>query len=389
VRVPVARTPFLRSRWVSAPEGTTELDHAALAPRFRATGVACGIKAGSTDLGLVSCQSEAVSSALLLTANAAAAAPVRVCRERLDPSGVRAAIVNSGNANAATGERGYRDALAMRDGAAERLGLVPEQVAVAETGVIGEPLPLDAVRAGIGEAVEALRDDGGLDFAVAIMTTDRAPKLCAVRCDGVTVSAQAKGAGMIEPGFATMLCFVQTDAEVPDPQTALRDAVAGSFERITVDGQMSTNDMVLLQASGAAGKPLPTGLLDAVLTQLALEIVADGEGATRVARAEVTEAASPEEAEGVARAIANSPLVKTALHGHDPNWGRIAQAAGMALAGEKIPELGPEWIDADELGSDAPEVEIGIRLGRGAASARVYFCDLTREYVRINAEYTT
>ncbi len=164
------------------------------------------------------------------------------------------------------------------------------------------------------------------------MTTDSGPKRCTVGCGGVTLSAQAKGAGMMQPGFATMLCFVQTDAVVEDPETALRRACAASFERITVDGQMSTNDTVVLQASGASGAPLPEGLLEAVLLQLAIEIVADGEGAERVGRVEVRGAADDREAEAVARAIANSPLVKTALHGRDPNWGRIAQAAGMALA---------------------------------------------------------
>jgi glutamate N-acetyltransferase / amino-acid N-acetyltransferase len=380
---------FLRSRWIRVPEGVSELDHATLAPGFRAAGVACGIKEGSADLALVACDLAAVSSAVLLTRNASAAAPVRVCRERLDRGSVRAAVVNSGNANAATGERGYRDALAMRDATAVRMGIDPERVAVAETGVIGVPLPIDAVRRGIDAASETLRSDGGLDFSRAIMTTDRAPKACTVRCDGVTLSAQAKGAGMIEPRFATMLCFVQTDAEIPDPEPALREAVADSFERITVDGQTSTNDTVLLQATGEAKRPLPDGLLDAVLLQLALEIVADGEGATRVARVEVGEAATAEEAERVARAIANSPLVKTALHGHGPNWGRIAQAAGMALAGEEVPELGPDRVDAAELGSDAVEAEIAVRLGRGEAASHVYFCDLTREYVRVNSEYTT
>ena len=194
---------------------------------------------------------------------------------------------------------------------------------------------------------------------------------------------------MIEPGFATMLCFVQTDAEVPDPDAALRSALAGSMERITVDGQMSTNDTVLLQATGTAGAPLPEGLLDAVLLQLALEIVADGEGASRVGRVEVTAAADQDEAERVARAIANSPLVKTALFGRDSNWGRIAQAAGMALAGEEIEELGPDRIRAAELASDQPEAELSIRLGRGEARAHVYFSDLTHDYIRINAEYTT
>jgi glutamate N-acetyltransferase / amino-acid N-acetyltransferase len=209
-----------------------------------------------------------------------------------------------------------------------------------------------------------------------------------VRAGGVTLSAQAKGAGMIEPGFATMLCFVQTDAELASPDAALRRAVAGSFERITVDGQLSTNDTVLLQATGSAGEPLPDGLLEAVLLQLALAIVADGEGATRVGRAKVRGAATAAEAERVARAIANSPLVKTALYGRDPNWGRIAQAAGAALAGERL-EIGPEAIDAAELGAADPEVELSIELGRGDAEAHVFFSDLSTEYVRFNAEYRT
>jgi len=221
------------------------------------------------------------------------------------------------------------------------------------------------------------------------MTTDRSRKACTLELDGVTLSAQAKGAGMIEPGFATMLCFVQTDGVVSDPERALRRAVAASFERITVDGQMSTNDTVLLQASGESGRELPDGLLDAALLQLALEVVADGEGASRTARVEVLEAASAPEAERVARAIANSPLVKTALLGRDPNWGRIAQAAGQALAGEVPVELGAEEIDAGELASDAAEAEISVRLGRGDERAGVYFCDLTKDYVELNAEYST
>ena len=268
---------FFRSRWVTPPPGVEELDPGRLAPGFRAAGVACGLKrGGSTDLGLVARDSGSVSSALLLTRNAAAAAPVRVCRERCDGSRVRAAIVNSGNANAATGEQGIADALRMRDEAAAALGVGPETVAVAETGVIGVPLDIEAVSAGIAGLAEALEEGGGDRFTEAISTTDRWPKLCAVRKDGVTVSAQAKGAGMIQPGFATMLCFVQTDAVLADPEAELRRATAGSFERITVDGQMSTNDTVLLQGSGAAGLPLPEGLLDAILLQLAIEIVADG-----------------------------------------------------------------------------------------------------------------
>ena len=386
---PATKT-FFSSRWVTPPEGVEELDPAQLAPGFRAAGVACGLKGdGGTDVGLLACDAPEVRSALALTRNAAAAAPIRICREECDAAAIRAVAVNSGNANAATGEQGYRDALAMRDAAAEALGSEPRTVAVAETGTIGVPLDIEAVTRGVREAAESLSAEGGEDFSQAIMTTDRGPKRCTVRMDGVTVSAQAKGAGMIEPGFATMLCFVQTDAAIPDPEAALRSALAASMERITVDGQMSTNDTVLLQSTGAVGEPVPDGLLDAVLLQLALEIVADGEGGTRVCRVQVSGAASSDEAERVARAIANSPLVKTALFGRDSNWGRIAQAAGMALAGQEVDELGPDRIRATDLASDWPEAEISIALGRGDANAHVYFSDLTHDYIRINAEYTT
>ncbi|CAN5526319.1 bifunctional glutamate N-acetyltransferase/amino-acid acetyltransferase ArgJ [soil metagenome] len=381
--------PFLRSRWVEAPDGVEELDPSGLAPGFRASGVACGLKAGgATDVGIVACDATDVGSAIALTANAAAAAPVRLCREQCEAGSIRAVAVNSGNANASTGEQGMRDAEAMRDAAAEALNLDPGSVAVGETGVIGVPLDVDSLLNGVREAAAALGEDAGVDFARAIMTTDSAPKQCTLRAGGVTVSAQAKGAGMIEPGFATMLCFVQTDALVEDPDRALRSALATSMERITVDGQMSTNDMVVLQAAGAAGAPLPEGLLEAVLLQLALEIVADGEGATRVGRTEVSGARDPGEAERVARAIANSPLVKTALFGRDPNWGRIAQAAGMALAGEELHELGPDVIET-ELGGDEREADLSVALARGDSRAHVYFSDLTYDYVRINAEYTT
>jgi glutamate N-acetyltransferase / amino-acid N-acetyltransferase len=386
----VASDTFFRSRWVSPPAGVEELDPAQLAPGFRAGVAHCGLKGGGkTDVGLIVCDGEEVASSILLTRNASAAAPVRVCRERCERGAIRAAVVNAGNANAETGEQGYADAAAMCDEAGARLGLRPEAVAVAETGVIGVPLPVDAVIAGIGEAAAGLSEGGGTAFSDAILTTDRWPKRCTVRAGGVTVSAQAKGGGMIQPKMATMLCFVQTDAAVDDPDAALRAASDASFERITVDGQMSTNDTVLLQATGAAGAPLPEGLLEAVLMQLAIEVVADGEGSSRVARVAVDGAASQEEAERVARAIANSPLVKTALFGRDPNWGRIAQAAGMALAGENLEEIGAEAIDAAELGEDVAEAEIGLRLDRGEHGAHVWFSDLGYEYVRINAEYTT
>ena len=384
------RPGFFRARWVKAPDGVAELDPAQLAPGFRAGGAHCGLKGGGgTDLGIVTADSAETRSSLLLTRNAAAAAPIRVCRELCHRGEIRATVVNSGNANAATGEQGFADALRMRDETAAALGLPPEQVAVAETGVIGVPLDIGAVSTGIAGLATDLGADGAGRFADAIRTTDQWPKSCTVELDGVTVSAQAKGAGMIEPGFATMLCFIQTDAQIEDPATLLRRAVATSFERITVDGQMSTNDTVLLQANGASGRPLPEGLLEAVLLQLALEVVADGEGATRIGRAEVTGAATAEEAERVARAIGNSPLVKTALLGRDPNWGRIAQAAGMALAGEDLPELGPDQIDAASLAAPDPEAEISVALGRGPERAHLYFSDLNHEYIRINVEYTT
>jgi len=384
------KTSFFRSRWVEAPGGVEELDPNQLAPGFRAGGAHCGLKGGGrTDVGLIVCDAEEVTSSLLLTRNASAAAPIRVCRERCDHGGIRAAVVNSGNANAETGEQGYADALAMSTAAAEQLELEQPQVAVAETGTIGVPLPVDAVLAGIAEAVSGLSEQGGNAFSDAILTTDRWPKRCTLRVGGVTLSAQAKGAGMIEPNMATMLCFVQTDAVVEDADALLRAATDASFNRITVDGQMSTNDTVLLQASGASGQPLPEGLLEAVLKQLAIEIVRDGEGAVRAGRIEVSGAATQEEAERVARAIANSPLVKTALFGRDPNWGRIAQAAGAALAGEDLNELGAENIDAVELGAEVEEAEIGLRLGRGDHGAHVWFSDLGYEYVKLNAEYTT
>ncbi|MEX2108420.1 MAG: bifunctional glutamate N-acetyltransferase/amino-acid acetyltransferase ArgJ [Solirubrobacterales bacterium] len=381
---------FFRSRWVEPPAGVEELDSAQLASGFRAGAASCGLKGGGkTDVGLLVCDAPEVSSSVLLTRNASAAAPVRVCRDRIDRGAVRAAVVNAGNANAETGEQGLADAWAMCERAGAELGLDPTAVAVAETGVIGVPLPIDAVLAGIGEAAGSLSETGGNIFSDAILTTDRWPKSCTLKAGGVTLSAQAKGAGMMQPNFATMLCFVQTDAVVEDPDAALRSAVDASFERVTVDGQMSTNDTVLLQATGESGKPLPEGLLDAVLLQLALEIIRDGEGAARIAQVQVDGAASTEEAERVARAIANSPLVKTALFGRDPNWGRIAQAAGMALAGEDLDEIGADSIDASELGEEVPEAQIGLRLDRGESSAHVWFSDLSYEYVRINAEYTT
>lgn len=378
-------------RWVTWPEGTEHLDPLAFAPGFRAGVASAGIKKGDrSDVALLMADpADQVSSAIALTSNAVAAAPVRLCRERCNTSNLMAALVNSGNANAATGEQGFANALALQQRAAQAAGLAEDQVAIAETGVIGVQLDMPPLLEAIGRAASGMSAEGASDFAEAIMTTDVGPKQVAVCCDGVTLTAQAKGAGMIEPGFATMLCFVQTDAVVDDLEPVFRAAIAASFERITVDGQMSTNDTVLVQASGASGKTLPGGLLEAAMLALALEVVADGEGATRVGRIDVRDAKDEAEAERVARAIANSPLVKTALHGRDPNWGRILQAAGAALAGEDLGDLGAEAVWADELGDPRADAEIAVELSRGSAAAHAYFSDLTKGYVEINSEYTT
>jgi glutamate N-acetyltransferase/amino-acid N-acetyltransferase len=378
-------------RWITWPDGTEHLGDESLAPGFKAGVAAAGIKTGGrNDVGLLLAETPAeVSSAIFLTSNAVAAAPVRLCRERCESDGLAAVMVNSGNANAATGEQGFANALALQQRAAQEVGIAEDQVAVAETGVIGVQLDMPPLLDAVGRAAAEMSADRASEFAEAIMTTDAGPKQVAARCEGVTLTAQAKGAGMIEPGFATMLCFVQTDGVVADLESLARASVASSFERITVDGQMSTNDTVLVQSSGISGNSLPTGLLEAAMLSLALEVVADGEGATRIGRIDVRGAKDAAEAERVAREIANSPLVKTALHGRDPKWGRILQATGAALAGEDLGNLGAEAVSADELGDERADAEIAVELSRGNAAAHAYFSDLTNRYVEINSEYTT
>ena len=296
------------------------------------------------DLGLLISDEPCVSAAFF-TQNAAAAAPVCVTREHGDLTSLRACVVNSGNANACTGAEGEAAALRMRAAAAQALALPAAQVAVASTGVIGVPLPMAKVEAGIAEAARQLSHDGGLRFASAIRTTDRLHKRGALDVEvpggEVRLGFAAKGAGMICPNMATMLCFVTSDAVIAHDewQELVRDAVAASFNRITVDGQESTNDMVLALANGASGVRLDDegrqrigAALRAALVSLAVAVAADGEGASTVVRLTLTGADGDAEAEAVARAIADSPLVKTAFYGDDPNWGRVAQAAGQALA---------------------------------------------------------
>ncbi|MEA2291796.1 MAG: glutamate N-acetyltransferase / amino-acid N-acetyltransferase, partial [Solirubrobacteraceae bacterium] len=346
------------------------------------------------------------------------AAPVLLTQERCRNDAIRAVVANSGNANAATGRRGVENAARMQGAAAMAAGTGEDRVAVASTGVIGVQLDTDKVIKGILAARAELSSDGDDTFGEAIRTTDAFPKSATWEVElpsgTVRLAAQAKGAGMISPAFATMLCFVQTDAAL-DVETAdllLGVCVKRSFDRITVDGQLSTNDTAILQASGASGvRVAPESgdelrfgeALDALLRRMAVLIVRDGEGSERVGRVAVS-GGHEETVAAVARAVANSPLVKAALHGGDPNWGRIAQAAGAAVPGAAPLPL-DIWIEDvqvcaagaalpyDEAALAAavagPEVEYAVRLPGEGAEAEVFFSDLSHEYVSINAEYTT
>jgi glutamate N-acetyltransferase/amino-acid N-acetyltransferase len=397
-----------------------ELDAGAPLPGgFRAAGVACGIKAaGALDLGLLVCDSPDATSAARFCRSGVLAAPVILTQERCELGALRAVVANSGNANAATGRAGLNEAARVQGAAAVAAGVDPAAVAVASTGVIGVVLSGERVVRGLRDAHAQLRPDGATDFAAAIRTTDALDKHVALQVElasgTVRVSAQAKGAGMISPSFATMLCFVQTDAAL-SAQTAdllLGVCVKRSFDRISVDGQLSTNDTAILIASGDSGVAIEPEsedelrfgeALDALLRQLAMLMVADGEGARRVGRVIVAGGVA-EHVERTARAIANSPLVKTALYGGDPNWGRIAQAIGMAM-----PDMAPlpfdiaiEGIDVCSRGAAVPfdadalqravsrdEVEYVVGLPGAGAETEVFFSDLGHEYVNINAEYTT
>jgi glutamate N-acetyltransferase/amino-acid N-acetyltransferase len=409
---------FFSSRWIEVPANVRELE-SGLPIGFRAAGVACGIKeSGNLDLGLMVCDADAVKSAARFTRSGVLAAPVLLTMERSRLDGLRAVVANSGNANAATGRRGLDDAAKMQGSGAIACRTSEETVAVASTGVIGVPLPMDIVTRGIAAAAGSLDAAGDVAFADAIRTTDafakRATLEVALSGGTVRLSAQAKGAGMISPGFATLLCFVQTDAAM-SPETAdllLGVTVKRSFERISVDGQLSTNDTVILQASGASGVTIAPETedelqfgeaLDALLRQLALLILHDGEGARRVGRV-IVRGGDLGSVHSVSRAVANSSLVKTALYGGDPNWGRIAQAVGMAMPGTAPLELdiaiegvsvcrrgGFQPHDADALAAavQRDEVEYEVGLPGEGAEAEVFFSDLGYEYVRINAEYTT
>lgn len=385
---------------------------------FMASGVSAGLKkSGRRDVALV-VASESSPAASVFTTSSMAAPPVVVSREHVANGFLRAVVVNAGNANACTGESGMRDALAMADAAARAVDCDAADVLVASTGVIGVPMPMDLVLAGIAAAGEELDLNAGTDAAEAIMTTDTFLKQTAVSLDvdGVTytIGGMAKGSGMIQPNMATMLAFVTTDAPLSPAacDAALRQSVARTFNRITVDSDTSTNDMCVLIASGAAGGRMiapddprlgPVAqAVEHVCGELARMVVRDGEGATKLITVNVTGAGTETDAEVAAFSIANSPLVKTAIFGRDANWGRVAMAIGksgvsldpalvrITFAGILTCENGTAvpFSEADAAAAlAADDVDITVDLGVGPASATVWTCDLTYEYVRINGEY--
>jgi glutamate N-acetyltransferase/amino-acid N-acetyltransferase len=385
---------------------------------FRAAGVSAGIKVKGLDLALLVSDGPATAAAVF-TVNRAQAAPVLVSREHLARSGgvARAIVVNSGCANACTGESGLQTAREMAADTARLVGCPAEQVLVASTGVIGVTLDIDKIRQGLPAAHAALGANQGSLAAQAILTTDPFPKEAAARVSiagrEVTIGGMAKGSGMIEPMMATMLAFVTTDAAVPQPllDRALRLAVNDTFNAITVDGECSTNDCVMVLANGASGAAVDETTCDAfahalaaVCLRLALGIVRGGEGATKLVTVTVTGGASAADARQAAKAIANSPLVKTAIHGGDPNWGRLIAAAGRAGVAFDLSRaavsIGPIVLFKDGRPYDkaAPEaaaylknddIMVSVDLGSGSASSTVWTCDLSAEYVRINAEYRT
>ena len=399
--------------------GIKTLPGGATAPAgFRSGGVACGVRgSGVLDLGLL-VSGRPCDAAAVFTRNAFKGAPLGVTREAVEAGGLRAVVVNSGNANAATGARGVEDAYTMQRAAGEALGVEAGRVAVASTGVIGEHLPMNNILAGIDAAAGELSGDGA-PFAGAILTTDTRTKRAAAQVEvggkTVTVGGTAKGSGMIHPNMGTMLAFLTTDAAVEPGclQETLSGATERSFNRVSVDGDTSPSDMALLLANGAAGnEPLSTGSTDypafagaveAVAQTLAKEIARDGEGATRLVEVVVEGAENEEVAAALAKSVVGSSLVKAAVFGEDANWGRVLTA--MGYAGVPFDPDGLElWFGPVKVFEGAPvphetaeanaalafgEVRITAKLGEGGASATAWGCDLSYEYVRINGSYRT
>jgi glutamate N-acetyltransferase / amino-acid N-acetyltransferase len=397
---------------------------------FRAGTAACGIKAFTAGASAIPRDQRddlcVVHSAYpcdtggVFTTNKVKSASVVIDQLHLQRNRVQALTINSGNANACTGAQGFRDALLMAKLSADRLDLDPDQVLVSSTGVIGRYLPMDAVKSGIGEACGRLSPDAGEAAARAIMTTDTVPKTAqaelAIGGVRVRVGGMSKGSGMIHPNMATMLAYVTTDAAVePGLIGKLVKSIADrSFNQVTIDGDSSTNDSFLILANGAAGnEPIRSGSSEAdqlraaiedVARQLARSIARDGEGATKLITVRVLDAASVGDARMAARTVASSSLVKTAVHGGDPNWGRIVCALGysgaelaldrlhLSIGGLVVFERGA-GVDVDlaavRQAFEQPEIEIVATLGLGDGDAEAWGCDLSEEYVRINAEYTT
>ena len=376
---------------------------------FAAAGVRAGIRRKGLDLAIVRSTTPAVGAAMF-TVNQVLAAPVVVSKQHLQAAEPQAIVINSGVANAATGERGELDALATAAEAGRLLDLYAEEVLVLSTGVIGALLPLEKVLGGLREAVPALSPAAGLDAAEAILTTDTKTKEAAVSLDGFTVGGMAKGSGMIHPQLATMLAVVTTDYPLEPGEAIdfLRPAVERSFNSISVDGECSTNDTVVLLANGASGAPRDdeafAAALHEVCAELAGKIVADGEGATVLAEIEISGAVDGTQARAIAARIATSPLVKTALFGHDANWGRVLAAAGSApwnggfaavdagkvtlsYNGTTVLDRGvPLGVEPD-VSNGSCRIELDLGLGDGAASYLT--SDLSYDYVRINADYRT
>ncbi|MBP2645187.1 MAG: argJ [Firmicutes bacterium] len=388
---------------------------------FTAAGVKAGIKkSGKEDVTIIFSEVPAAAAAMFTT-NAMAAAPVLVSRQAVENGWLRAAVVNSGCANASTGEQGLADAKTMATVAAEALGVEFNDVLVASTGIIGVNLPMDKVTAGIKKASTALSKDGHSKAIKGIMTTDTFTKECAFEFDldgtKARIAGIAKGAGMIHPNMATMLCFITTDAAISPAvlKAALQECVDVSFHMITVDGDTSTNDMISVMASGqATNKVIDStktsvykefvAALKEVCIYLAKQVVQDGEGATKFLEIQVKGAASFQDAKKAAMSVAKSPLVKTAFFGQDPNWGRILCAVGysgaevdqnkttLALGGITIVKDGvdakPDIHALQEVMKER-DINVEIQLGQGTAQATVWTCDFSYEYVKINADYST
>ncbi len=387
---------------------------------FIAGGVYCGIRKPKKDLAIIRSAAPATAAGVF-TLNKTQAAPVLVDKIQLEKSRTcSAVVVNSGNANACTGERGMNDAWEMVSTTAAALRLPKEQVLVSSTGVIGQYLPMEKITAGIRELAPHLSATGNKDAADAILTTDTFSKECAVRfavgSSVITIGGMAKGSGMIAPNMATMLAFITTDVAIEQSalQKALRTANEHSFNRITVDGDMSTNDMVLVLANGMAKNDeiretsqffgLLSSALEYVLIKLAKMIARDGEGATKLVEVIVDGARTEDEAVQAARSVANSNLVKTAIHGADANWGRIICAVGYSgidfnpdnveISFNEVPALKRKYhIVLDEQKAKTAlsqeNVTVTVHLNQGPASARFWTCDLTKEYIEINASYRT